>query len=135
MGVDEQLLAGLGVAHHEQRRDRATPSPTDRRAAPPMISWRRAKWASGLAQPGALMKSETTKTRDRLCMTRKAVCRKSRRFVAADREALGPGKHPVENMERVAPTAPRGNHGVDAVAIKQARRRDCRDGSKAAPAR
>ena len=33
--------------------------------------------------------------------------------------AFGPGKHPVENVEHVAPAAPRRNHRIDAVAIEQ----------------
>ena len=64
-GVDEQLLAGLGVVASSPGRGRAAPSRAGRTGAPRSPRGAAPAGASASSQPGALMKSETTNTVER----------------------------------------------------------------------
>jgi len=83
MGVDEHLLAGLGVLDDQQTEvgqvHLQRVGEPHRQDLVPLC-----EMGERLRPAGALMKSETTNTSDRLGMSRKAARRNSRRFVAAD---------------------------------------------------
>ena len=117
--VDEELLAGLGVLDHHHARDPAAPSRADRSSRTATISCRCASRASASVQPGALMKSDTTKTSERRGIIWKPVCSSSlevrRAGVALDR----PREHLVEQVEHVPTAAPRLDDRIDAVAVEE----------------
>ena len=133
VGVDEQLLAGLGVLHHQQAQvgqlhlQRIVEPHRD-----DLVALREAAPAPR-AQPGALMKSDTTNTSERRRMTlraRRAAVRSRSVAVGAQRRR-GRLQHPVQDVQHVAPAAARRDHRVDVGRRRTSRRRGCRGGSAA----
>ena len=120
VGVDDQLLAGLGVAASSPGRGRAGPSRAGRTGAPPSPRGAAPAGPAAFSQPGALMKSETTKSVERRLIVRCAASSSSRRSVAP-RGRFG-GRAPPSRCSRCStwtPAAARRQHGVDVGAVEQ----------------
>ena len=103
VGVDVELLAGLGVLHDQRPDVRQLDLARVDRAGWRATSWRRFSRSSGRSQPGALMKSETTNTSERRLIARCAGleqrrqvgerrARQARVRGAGRRRAAGPGR-------------------------------------------
>ena len=100
------------------RSGRSISSGSYRRTA--VTSWRCASWPSARSQPGALMKSETTKTLQRRlidALRRRAAARAGR----SRRRAASAGRAAIRcsRCSTCTAAAARRDHGVDVVAVEQ----------------
>ena len=126
--VDEQLLAGLGVLHHEQpevgqlQLQRIVEAHGDHFVALREVRERLAP------SPGVLMKSETTNTSERRCITWNAALQEARRGRSPrDCVALGPRRACGAGCAaRGARPLRARDDRVDARRRRTARRRGCR---------